>query len=133
MASNLSPPPLTATKPPPSSPDSDSTIVIVVFVSFGSLFLLAFLLVALCCFIKKMKKTKRESQEIEILRGDEHLNVKKAEVDGPHGTKAVVLTIDEDIHLEEAIKKNERFGESTSNSDSHHFDHKDKHLIANEA
>lgn len=32
-------------------------------------------------------------------------------VPGPNGTEAVMLTIDEDIHIQEAIKKNETIGE----------------------
>ncbi|KAL8132892.1 protein TRACHEARY ELEMENT DIFFERENTIATION-RELATED 7A [Apium graveolens] len=87
--------------------DSDST-VIVVFVSLGGFCFLAFVLFALCCFIKYRKKA---SQEADNVRVDEHVKIKEDIVEGPHGTKAVVLTIEDDVHIEEDIRKNEKFGE----------------------
>ncbi|KAK1404036.1 putative leucine-rich repeat extensin-like protein 3 [Heracleum sosnowskyi] len=85
--------------------DSDSTVIVVVFVSLGGFSFLAFVLFALCCFIKYRKKA---SQEADNVRVDEHMKIKEDIVEG---TKAVVLTIEDDIHIEEDIRKNEKFGE----------------------
>ncbi|KAL6311143.1 hypothetical protein AAG906_025692 [Vitis piasezkii] len=104
------PPPPHVLPPPPSpSPDSHPTVIIIVFVSLGGLFFLAFLSVALCCFLKKRKK--KMVQETDIIKVDEHLTVKEAIVPGPHGEKAVVLFVDDDVHIQEEIRKNEKFGQ----------------------
>ncbi|XP_057468857.1 protein TRACHEARY ELEMENT DIFFERENTIATION-RELATED 7A-like [Actinidia eriantha] len=103
------PPPHVVPPPPPSSPDSHSTVIVIVVVSFGGLFFLAFLAIALCCFIKKKKK--KTVQETDIVHVDEHLKVKEAVVPGPHGTQAVVLSIEEDVRVEEERRKNEKVGE----------------------
>ncbi|KAK3002963.1 hypothetical protein RJ639_019554 [Escallonia herrerae] len=131
------PPHIVPTPPPPGH---HSTVIIVVFVSLGGLFFLAFLSAALCCFLKKKKKKTR--QETDIIKVDEHLKVHEAIVPGPHGAETVVLSIDEDIHIQEDIKKNETVGKashivsaaehpqalgmvaSTSGSGHHHLDHK---------
>lgn len=88
--------------------DSDSTVIVVVFVSLGGFCFLAFVVFALCCFIKYRKKA---SQEADNVRVDEHMKIKEDVVEGPHGTKAVVLTIEDDVHIEEDIRKNDKFGE----------------------
>ncbi|OVA00287.1 hypothetical protein BVC80_1495g77 [Macleaya cordata] len=94
---------------PPSPAPSNHTTIIIVFVSLGGLFFLAFLSVALCCFMKRKKK--KMVQETEIINIDEHMKVQEVIVPGPHGKQAVVLSIEEDVHIQEAIKKNERVGE----------------------
>ena len=104
-----SPPPHTRPPPPSPSPDSHPTVIIIVFVSLGGLFFLAFLSVALCCFLKKRKK--KMVQETDIIKVDEHLTVKEAIVPGPHGEQAVVLFVDDDVHIQEEIRKNEKFGQ----------------------
>ncbi|KAG6395821.1 hypothetical protein SASPL_141950 [Salvia splendens] len=58
---------------------------------------------ALFCFIKKRKKT--IVQETDNVKIEEHVRVHEDIVPGPHGTQAVVLTIDEDLHVEEEIHK----------------------------
>ncbi|XP_059629915.1 protein TRACHEARY ELEMENT DIFFERENTIATION-RELATED 6-like [Cornus florida] len=129
---------------PPRSPDHHSTVIVIVFVSFGCLCFLAFLAVALFCFIKKWKK-KKTVQETDFIRTDEHLKIKEAIVHGPHGQDAVTLSIDDDVHVDELIRKNEVFGEgrhaksahnqpnlpitieevpSPSSSSQHHLEHK---------
>ncbi|KAJ6737335.1 hypothetical protein OIU85_019402 [Salix viminalis] len=95
--------------PPPPTPGHHSTVIIVVFVSLGGLFFLAFLSVALCCFIKKKKK--KTVQKTEIIEFDEHTKVQEAVIPGPHGEKITVLNIEEDVHLVEEIKKNEKLAE----------------------
>lgn len=108
--------------------------------SLGSFFFLAFVLVALRCFIKKRKK--KTIQETENVHVDEHLKIKEATVPGPHGAQAVLLTIEDDVHIEEEIKKNEKIGqglhaksagnivgdieaaESSSSSGHHHLENK---------
>ncbi|WCJ43426.1 tracheary element differentiation-related 6 [Euphorbia peplus] len=109
------PPPL----PPAPSPSNNSTVIVIVFVSFGGLLLLACLVIGLCCLCKKKKK-----RVDEIVRIDEHLKVKEAIVEGPHGPQAVVLEIQDDVHVEEVIHKDEKFGkahvENESSSSSRH-------------
>ncbi|GFY85631.1 tracheary element differentiation-related 7 [Actinidia rufa] len=80
-----------------------------VFVSFGGLFFLAFLAIDLCCFIKKKKKKK--VQETDIIHVDEHLKVKEVVVPCPHGSQTVVLSIEEDVHIDDERRKNEKVGE----------------------
>ena len=102
-------PPHVVQPPPPSSPDNHLTVIVIVFVSFGGLFFFAFLAIGLCCFIKKKKK--KTVQETDIIHVDEHLKVKEAAVPGPHGTQAVVLSIEEDVHIDEERRKSEKVGE----------------------
>ncbi|KAF2282844.1 hypothetical protein GH714_043300 [Hevea brasiliensis] len=82
--------------------------VVVVFVSLGGLFFLAFLAVALCCFLKKKKK--KEVKETDLIHVDEHKKAKEAIVEGPHGPKVVILDIEDDVHVDEVIKKEEKLG-----------------------
>ncbi|OVA00288.1 hypothetical protein BVC80_1495g78 [Macleaya cordata] len=103
----FSPPPPHIVPTPPAP--SQNTTIIIVFVSLGGLFFLAFLSVALCCFIKKKKK--KMVQKTEIINIDEHMKVQEAIIPGPHGTQAAILSIEEDVHIQEGIKKNERVGE----------------------
>ncbi|XP_047336008.1 protein TRACHEARY ELEMENT DIFFERENTIATION-RELATED 7A-like [Impatiens glandulifera] len=112
-----SPPPPPPAIPPPPSPGHHTTII-VVFVSLGGLFLLGFLSVALCCFLKKRKK--KQIQEMEVVRVDEHLKIREAVVPGPNGTtQTVILSIDEDIHVEEETKKNEIVSQVSQNHPGH--------------
>ncbi|XP_042024746.1 protein TRACHEARY ELEMENT DIFFERENTIATION-RELATED 7A-like [Salvia splendens] len=100
----FSPPPPHPISPPlPPPPPDHSTVVIVVFLSIGGVFFLAFVAAALFCFIKKRKKT--IVQETDNVKIEEHVRVHEDIVPGPHGTQAVVLTIDEDLHVEEEIHK----------------------------
>ncbi|XP_040997984.1 protein TRACHEARY ELEMENT DIFFERENTIATION-RELATED 7A-like [Juglans microcarpa x Juglans regia] len=102
------PPPHVRPVPPPSpSPDNHPTVIVIVFISLGGLFFLAFLAAALFCFINKRKKT---VEETDIIHVDEHRTIKEAIIPGPHGPRAVVLSIDDDIHIDEVIRKNEKFG-----------------------
>ncbi|RVW32552.1 hypothetical protein CK203_093727 [Vitis vinifera] len=50
-------------------------------------------------------------QETDIIKVDEHLTVKEAIVPGPHEEQAVVLFVDDDVHIQEEIRKNEKFGQ----------------------
>ncbi|KAJ8762791.1 hypothetical protein K2173_022920 [Erythroxylum novogranatense] len=108
---HLHPPPPHFLPPPPSSPvppapsPSNHTIIIVVFVSFGGFLLVASLLAALCFCIKKKKK--KPIHETELEHVDEHMKVKETIVRGPHGSQAVVLEIEEDVHVDEVVRKDE--------------------------
>ena len=104
------PPPPHVRPPPPPSPPSDNhpTVIVIVFISFGSLLFLAFLAAALFCFLNKKKK--KAVQEVEIIHVDEHKKVKEAIISGPRGTQSVILSIDDDVHIDERIAKNEKFG-----------------------
>ncbi|XVE95632.1 hypothetical protein REPUB_Repub02eG0115000 [Reevesia pubescens] len=134
---HVHPPP--APLPPAPSPNNH-TVIIVVFVSCGGLFLLAFLAVALFCFLKKKKK--KTVQETDIVHVDEHLKVKEAIVPGPHGPRAVLLEIEDDVHIDKEIVKTARTekgsnlhsseentkdlesGAASSSSDHHQLEHK---------
>lgn len=69
---------------------------------------------------------------------DEHKKITEQIVEGPHGKEALVLSIEDDIHVDEVIKKNETetFGKgldassvgiSGPPSDHHHHHHHDEH------
>lgn len=92
--------------PPSSSNDGPTVVFVFVFVSLGCFVLLALCLFALWFLLKRRKK--KSVEEIEIKHGDEHLKVKEDVVKGPHGSEAVVLSIEEDKHFEEEIIKNEK-------------------------
>ncbi|EXB40985.1 hypothetical protein L484_020720 [Morus notabilis] len=115
----ISPPPPPHVVPPPSpTPGHYSTVIVVVFVSLGGLFFLAFLSVALCCFIKKKK---RVDEKAEIINFDEHKKVQEAIVPGPNGEQVKILTIEEDVHIDEEIKKAEKvMGGSSHVKSAHH-------------
>ncbi|KAK4429569.1 protein TRACHEARY ELEMENT DIFFERENTIATION-RELATED 6 [Sesamum alatum] len=98
--------PITPSPPPPSSPDNGPTVIVVVFISFGSVFFLALCLFALWCLIKKRKG--KAVEETDIICTDKHRRVKEAIVEGPHGPETIVLSIEEDKHIEEEIVKNEK-------------------------
>ncbi|OMO98288.1 hypothetical protein COLO4_14024 [Corchorus olitorius] len=67
---------------------------------------------ALFCFIKKRKK--KTVQETDMVSIDEHVKVQEAIIPGPHGEKNKVLLIEEDIHIEEEIKRNKKISEGPS-------------------
>ncbi|XP_028062095.1 uncharacterized protein LOC114265472 [Camellia sinensis] len=135
------PPPHIIPPPPPSSPHhGGSTVIIIIFVSCGCLLLLAFFAIALFCIIIKKKKKKEKVQETDIVHVHEHLKVKEAVVKGPRGTEAMTLAIDDDVDVDEEIRKEEKFkgthaklksaddnpsaieeGVSTSHSSQHHL------------
>jgi hypothetical protein len=50
-------------------------------------------------------------QKTEIISIDENKKVQEAIIPGPHGEKVLVLSIEEDVHIEEEIKKNEKVSE----------------------
>ncbi|EEF36238.1 protein TRACHEARY ELEMENT DIFFERENTIATION-RELATED 6 [Ricinus communis] len=112
---NVRPPPPPPLPPAPSPSNNSTTVVLVVFVSLGGVFFLAFLAFALCCFIKKRKK---RVQETDVIQVDEHLKVKEAIVEGPNGPQSVVLQIEDDVHVNEVIKKQkeENFGDGLHNA-----------------
>ncbi|KAI5311916.1 hypothetical protein L3X38_041089 [Prunus dulcis] len=98
------PPPL----PPSPSPDNNPTVIIIVFISLGSVFFLAFLAFALLCWIKRRKK--KTIQETDIIHIDKHRKIKEQIVEGPYGPQAVVLSVEDDVHIDEEIRKNETIG-----------------------
>ncbi|KAM7256856.1 hypothetical protein ACFE04_012597 [Oxalis oulophora] len=107
-----------------------ATIIIIVFISFG--FLAAFVL-ALCWFLRWKMTRNKHVQGAGILHVDEHKKVKEGIIEGPHGMKTVVIEMEDDVHIGEAviIKKDEKFGGNTdtvievgkSCSGSGHDDH----------
>ncbi|TYG78796.1 hypothetical protein E1A91_D02G088800v1 [Gossypium mustelinum] len=101
---HVHPPPPPHVRPPPPAPlppapsPSNHTVIIIVFVSCGGVFFLAFLAAALFCFLKKKKK--KTVKEMDRVHVDEHLKVKEAIVPGPDGPRAVLLEIEDDIHID---------------------------------
>ncbi|KAE8100469.1 hypothetical protein FH972_018365 [Carpinus fangiana] len=130
------PPPHVLPPPPAPSPNNNPTVIVIVFISFGCLFFLAFLAVAIFCCIKRRKK--KEVQETEVIHFDEHRKVNEVIVPGPHGPHAVILSVEDDVHIDEVIRKDEKFGEglhaksaeghpagtSSSGFDHHHLEHR---------
>ncbi|KAL7599684.1 hypothetical protein Lser_V15G24387 [Lactuca serriola] len=86
-------------------------VILVVFVSFGCVFFLVPILFALCYIIKKLKCSKM-AEKTEMVHIDEHLKVRENVVQGPNGMKAVAITIDDDLHVdeEEESRKKEKLG-----------------------
>ncbi|KAL2554571.1 tracheary element differentiation-related 6 [Forsythia ovata] len=123
MASPVSSPHF-PTPPPPSSPDDSTTVIIVVFISFGCLIFLAFCLFALWCFISKRHK-KKTVHETDIIHANEHRRIKEDIVEGPHGKQSVVLSVEDDKHIEEEIIKNEKLGKNMHAKSSEIIDSKD--------
>ncbi|PKI45576.1 hypothetical protein CRG98_034033, partial [Punica granatum] len=84
-------------------------------ISCGGLLFCAFLAAALFCFLKKRKK--KTCQETEVIHFDEHWKVKEEIVKGPHGTEALVLSIEDDVHFDEEVKKAEKVGKGSHTRD----------------
>ncbi|KAL9449651.1 hypothetical protein AB3S75_011551 [Citrus x aurantiifolia] len=98
------PPPHHPIRPPPPpspSPDNHTPVIVIIF---GGLLFLAFIAAAICYYIKKKKK--KVVQETDLV----HFKVKEEIVPGPHGPKVVKLEIEDDVHVDEVIKKNEHSG-----------------------
>ncbi|KAJ4917283.1 tracheary element differentiation-related 6 [Raphanus sativus] len=93
---------------PIPTPDHDTTVVVVVFVSLGCVMFLAFLAFVICFMIKK--KCKKNSDKSEIVRVDEHYKMNEAIVEGPHGPEAVVLSVEDDVHIEDLVKREKMVG-----------------------
>lgn len=51
------------------------------------------------------KRKKKAAEETRIVNIDEHLKVQEAIVRGPHGPKTVVLSVEDDVHMNEADAK----------------------------
>lgn len=86
------------------------TFIIIVFPAFGFI-LLCMALFALCCYLKKKKKKSKTTmvEEKEVKHIDEHLRVKEAIVEGPHGRpETVVLSMEEDLHVDDDIIRNKK-------------------------
>lgn len=78
-------------------------VIIVLFFSCGSIFL-SLLAATMFCFLKRKKKV----EETDTVHVDEHLKVKEATVPGSHGPHAVILDIEDDVHVAEEIVKTEK-------------------------
>ncbi|KAK7282644.1 hypothetical protein RIF29_11584 [Crotalaria pallida] len=114
------PPPPSAPLPPPPSPNNHPIVIVIVFVSLGGFMLLSLLAFALFCSIKKAKKKKtKKTQETDIIHLDEHKKIKETIVTGPLGQQAVVLTIEDDVHIDEKIIKNEEKVGHSLHAESH--------------
>ncbi|CAA7024439.1 unnamed protein product [Microthlaspi erraticum] len=110
MASN------NAVNRPAPTPDNNTTVVVVVFVSLGCVMFLAFVI----CFLIK-KRSKKNSEKSVAVRVDEHFKMKENIVEGPHGREAVVLSVEDDLHIEDLVKKGEKVevGKNAAGGSSH--------------
>ncbi|KAL3371256.1 hypothetical protein AABB24_008006 [Solanum stoloniferum] len=99
-----SPPP-----PPPPSSDQSYTIVIFVFSTFGCI-LLGLAILAFCTyFLKKKKKSTILVEEKEVKHIDDHVKIKEAIVEGPHGKlETIVLSVEEDLHEQHDIVRTKK-------------------------
>ncbi|KAL4275315.1 hypothetical protein AHAS_Ahas20G0094900 [Arachis hypogaea] len=61
---------------------------------------------------------KKKKQETDIIHFDEHRHVTEAIVPGPCGEQVVVLSVDDDVHIDEEIIKNEEFGHALQEKQS---------------
>ncbi|EPS72217.1 hypothetical protein M569_02549, partial [Genlisea aurea] len=77
-------------------------VVAIVLASFGGLLGIALLAAALFCCIKKRKK--KIDHRRDVIDFVEHLKLQEEIIPGPRGTQAVVLRIDDEVHIEEDIK-----------------------------
>ncbi|KAL2318355.1 hypothetical protein Fmac_032231 [Flemingia macrophylla] len=110
------PPPRVFPPPPPSQPDCPPPLpprpigppLIVVLVSLGGLMLLSMLAFALFCCIQSRKKKK--AQETEVIHFDEHKRVNETILPGPFGRNTMVVTVEDDVHVNEVINKSEKVG-----------------------
>lgn len=60
-------------------------------------------------------------EKAEIIHFDEHKKVQEAIVPGPNGEQVKILTIEEDVHIDEEIKKAEKvMGGSSHVKSAHH-------------
>ncbi|KFK24286.1 hypothetical protein AALP_AAs62367U000400 [Arabis alpina] len=91
---------------PKPTPDHDTTVTVVVFVSLGCVLFLVFLAFVICFLIKK--KSKKHSEKTETVRVDEHFKMKESIVEGPHGSEAVVISVEDDVHIEDMTRKGEK-------------------------
>lgn len=91
---------------PTPTPDHDTTVIVVVFVSLGCVLFIAFLAFVICFLIKK--KSKKHCEKTETVRVDEHFKMKEAIVEGPHGPEAVVLSVEDDVRIEDVTRKGEK-------------------------
>ncbi|CAN1175919.1 Protein TRACHEARY ELEMENT DIFFERENTIATION-RELATED 6 [Linum perenne] len=87
---------------------SPKIIILVVFVPFCGVFILGGLVAAICCYMKKMNKEKKRTEhKTEIIHVDDHKRVKEAIVHGPRGPRSVILEIDDDLHVDGTVRKDE--------------------------
>ena len=63
---------------------------------------------ALFCCVQRKKKKK--TQETDVIHFDEHRRVNETIVPGPFGRNTVVVTVEDDVHIDEEIIKSEKVG-----------------------
>ncbi|KAI4389739.1 hypothetical protein MLD38_001935 [Melastoma candidum] len=90
---------------PTTSPDHHPTVIVVVIVLCGGVFLAFVVATLLFWFLKRRRKTKRTHEEIDVLHADKHRKVKEEIIKGPHGMEAVVVTVEDDAHVDGRIIK----------------------------
>ncbi|XP_047306630.1 protein TRACHEARY ELEMENT DIFFERENTIATION-RELATED 6-like [Impatiens glandulifera] len=86
-----------------------STIIVIFFFSFIGFFSCAIIAgAATFFFIIRRKQKRTEEKKTGIVRADEHLKIKESIIKGPHGSEAMTISVDDDVHFEEMAKKSEK-------------------------
>ncbi|CAN4121179.1 unnamed protein product [Withania somnifera] len=89
--------------PPTSSSEHSYTIIVFVFSTFGCI-LIGLAILAFWCYLMKKRKSTIIVEEKEVKHIDDHLKIKEAIVEGPHGKlETVVLSVEEDLHEKDDI------------------------------
>ena len=60
---------------------------------------------------------KKTVKETEVIHFDKHRKVKEVIVEGSHGAEAIVLSIEDDVHFKEEVKKVEKAENVSKNVD----------------
>ncbi|XP_059281739.1 protein TRACHEARY ELEMENT DIFFERENTIATION-RELATED 6-like [Lycium ferocissimum] len=95
------------------------TIIVFVFSTFGCI-LLGLAMLAFCCYLKKKKKSKIIVETKEVKHIDDHLKIKEATVEGPHGKlERVALSVEEDLHEKDDIVRTKKGSEEVHHHNSH--------------
>ncbi|KAJ8541550.1 hypothetical protein K7X08_002366 [Anisodus acutangulus] len=106
--------------PPPSFSDHSYTIIIFFFSTFSCI-LLGLVVLAFCSYLlKKKKKSTIIVETKEVKHTDDHLKIKEAIVEGPHGKlETVVLSVEEDLHEKDDIVRTKKELEEVHHHNSH--------------
>ncbi|KAI5394056.1 hypothetical protein KIW84_060955 [Lathyrus oleraceus] len=99
-----------------TQPNSSPTVLVVVVVCAGGLVLLFLFAFALYSFFQKRNE---RTQETDIIHIDEHKKGKETITPGPFGQQAVVISVEDDVHVDEA-RKSEKHAKSSLAEANHH-------------
>jgi hypothetical protein len=70
---------------------------------------------------------------IEVIHFDKHRKVKEVIMEGPHGAQAIILSIKDNVHFEEEVKKAGKVENVGEGSHSKNVDHISESVKGSEA